>query len=774
MKLHKKMAVVLATAMILTSVPTQLFAYSESYVTKEVTVKKDGAVGFTKTTTGSALQVNVGTSYLRIDPQDGFDSFISLYLENAKWADWNDMVAGIKYPGQPVNAKGDVLDAEGNVLVAASSFEKELTLNINGAYDEDGPIVIVRYGDNELGVSTKKEDTGRVNVTEKFSLPIMAIATGGKATVSIDGEGTTIKSEKHVIATTPTNDSQCLALKIDEDSIPRFYDEGELAPIVLEELYIGALAGASEEDRTVTLTIDHTDFDFDRSMKNVKVQYSRGFDGSATLPVTFDKYDDQTISFVLPAEANTARGTIKITGIKVETNLRSSEAVETGDLKVDVDSEIIGNGTYKMATIAEFGGMLYVKDDKKVDLKAGQKTSIKVVLEETVKDSIREGRTIDFELNEGYFGAFDEDLYDKDKTKDETYQISKLVTVPSTMKIVDALVDKNDNFTGFTVEILSTEANDISKYEMTLPICAPVSIDGDIILTASGRALDQDAELVLAKVEKSVDIEAETIKIVAGKKDQKGGSLVIKETAKNKLNKGKVYIEIEDEDGLVFVDAPTITIEGDTNMKTSEAKVVKDKTKGTVAIEFEILRTSSKEAATITLSDFVLTASGIVPDGKISAIVYGPAIGDYGQVEVDNFIEVGELAAPEAEKNIVRFTIGQQTFMKNNEVKLMDASPFLTAKGRTMVPLRYVAEAFGVSPQEIIFYDGTATILFGNRTIQVKNNSNISILNGVAIPMDEKMQIINSRTYVPIGEIARLLGIQVEWDQATQSATFTK
>ena len=104
----------------------------------------------------------------------------------------------------------------------------------------------------------------------------------------------------------------------------------------------------------------------------------------------------------------------------------------------------------------------------------------------------------------------------------------------------------------------------------------------------------------------------------------------------------------------------------------------------------------------------------------------------------------------------------------------MDAAPFLTAKGRTMVPLRYVAEAFGVGPQQIIFYDGTATILFGTRTVQVKNNSNMAILNGVSIPMDEKMQIINSRTYVPIGEIARLLDIQVEWDQATQSATFTK
>lgn len=774
MKLQKKLAVVLTAAMMLSAAPTQVFAYSESYVTREVTVKKDGAIGFTKTTTGSALQVNVGTSYLRIDPQDGFDSFISLYLENAEWADWNDMVAGIKYPGQPVNAKGDVLDEDGEVLVAASSFEKELTLNINGEYDEDGPIVIIRYGADELGVTTKKEEAGRVNVTEKFSLPIMAIATGGKATVEIDGAGTTIKSEKHVIATTPTNDSQSLALKIDEDSIPRFYDEGELAPIVLEELYIGALAEAKEEDRTVTLTLDHTDFDFDRSMKSVKVQYSRGFDGTATLPVTFDKYDDQTISFVLPAEANTARGTLKITGIKVETNLRSSESIETGDLNVDVDSEIIGNATYKMATIAEFGGMLYIKDDKTVDLKAGEKTSIKVVLEETVKDSIREGRTIDFELNDGYFGEFDEDLYDKDKTKDETYQIAKLVTVPSTMKIVDALVDKNDNFTGFTVEVLSTEADDISKYELTLPVCAPVSIDGDIILTASGRALDQDAELVLAKVEKSVDVTVETAKIVSGKKDQKGGSIVLKETAKNKLNKGKVYIEIEDETGLVFVDAPTVTVEGDTNMKVSEAKIVKNKTKGTVAVEFEVLRTSSKEAATITISDFTITASGVVPDGKINAIVYGPAIGDYGQIDVENFIEVGELAVPEAEKNVVKFTIGQQNFVQNGEAKLMDAAPFLTAKGRTMVPLRYVAEAFGVGPQQIIFYDGTATILFGTRTIQVKNNSNMAILNGVSIPMDEKMQIINSRTYVPIGEIARLLDIQVEWDQATQSATFTK
>ena len=39
--------------------------------------------------------------------------------------------------------------------------------------------------------------------------------------------------------------------------------------------------------------------------------------------------------------------------------------------------------------------------------------------------------------------------------------------------------------------------------------------------------------------------------------------------------------------------------------------------------------------------------------------------------------------------------------------------------------------------------------------------------------MDEKVTIIDGRTYVPVGEMARLLDVEVEWSNETKTATFT-
>lgn len=34
--------------------------------------------------------------------------------------------------------------------------------------------------------------------------------------------------------------------------------------------------------------------------------------------------------------------------------------------------------------------------------------------------------------------------------------------------------------------------------------------------------------------------------------------------------------------------------------------------------------------------------------------------------------------------------------------------------------------------------------------------------------------VISQRTYVPVAEIANILGLKVEWNQGTQTAIFTK
>ena len=43
----------------------------------------------------------------------------------------------------------------------------------------------------------------------------------------------------------------------------------------------------------------------------------------------------------------------------------------------------------------------------------------------------------------------------------------------------------------------------------------------------------------------------------------------------------------------------------------------------------------------------------------------------------------------------IKMTLGQKTYLKNNASQPMDAACYIDKTGRTMVPVRYMSEAFG-------------------------------------------------------------------------------
>ena len=104
----------------------------------------------------------------------------------------------------------------------------------------------------------------------------------------------------------------------------------------------------------------------------------------------------------------------------------------------------------------------------------------------------------------------------------------------------------------------------------------------------------------------------------------------------------------------------------------------------------------------------------------------------------------------------------------------MDVAPYISAKNRVMIPLRFVSEAFGIAPQDIMFDQptGTVTMFMNDQVIQLVNGSAHVLVNGVKIPMEEQMTIKDDRAFLPMGELARILNIDVEWDNGTKTVTF--
>ena len=122
---------------------------------------------------------------------------------------------------------------------------------------------------------------------------------------------------------------------------------------------------------------------------------------------------------------------------------------------------------------------------------------------------------------------------------------------------------------------------------------------------------------------------------------------------------------------------------------------------------------------------------------------------------------------------VVSFTVSKNGYVKDGQYVATDTKPFVQAPGYIMVPVKSVAVALGIGEEQISYQGNTVTIQYGNKTIELLKNSNIAKLNGETKAISATAMIENGRMYVPVGEIAQLLGVDVKWDGATKTAIFT-
>ena len=118
---------------------------------------------------------------------------------------------------------------------------------------------------------------------------------------------------------------------------------------------------------------------------------------------------------------------------------------------------------------------------------------------------------------------------------------------------------------------------------------------------------------------------------------------------------------------------------------------------------------------------------------------------------------------------------GVKIFINGRLVEFNDSLgyPFIDAQaGRTMIPLRAVAEAFEatVNYDNGIVYvskqDQSANLSIGSNVINFTNKYN-QVSN---IMIDTKAIIINDRTYIPLRALFECFGMNVRWDESTKTA----
>lgn len=107
--------------------------------------------------------------------------------------------------------------------------------------------------------------------------------------------------------------------------------------------------------------------------------------------------------------------------------------------------------------------------------------------------------------------------------------------------------------------------------------------------------------------------------------------------------------------------------------------------------------------------------------------------------------------------------IGSPTVNLNNEFKTIEAAPFISKKGVTMVPLRFISEAFKADVAwDPVFK--SVTIALGGKTMRIQVGFLTADVNGKSFALQDAPVIVNGRTFVPLRFIAENFGAQVDWN----------
>ncbi|MBE6023256.1 MAG: copper amine oxidase N-terminal domain-containing protein [Cellulosilyticum sp.] len=549
--------------------------------------------------------------------------------------------------------------------------------------------------------------------------------------------------------------------------------------------------------------------------------------------------DQQVLLIQLPKwEDASAYGEVVLTGIHVQpqdktaatgdVNITLSEDLTkgTGETAKNIAStNLVASTTLKVATVADYGVTI---ESEPVNVKAGRSgivsdTRATFTLKEAVKDSLVDTRKIEFTLENGYiFGPADVDYSTTSYSttsyaqaakarfveliEDEVIKFEEKAGKDGDKKgfLTDSLsldIDANGYVIGFSglYDRLTNTSDD--KVKVTLPVATSVMAKGEIKVKAGNlftRSYEKDVECVIANIIEPIAVEIENAAIKVGLQEQAAGKVTIKETDKGMIEKGWMFLSAEDlQDGITFDAVPDIKVTSG-NMTIDHVQITRDNK----VVAFEVTKTST-EASTIEVSNIKFTADRTVPEANYDLQIWGDALTDENVLDVlstastnvlysnsyrnqytDMYVvpefitmttkNTQDIDASGLKAATATFVLGESKFTVNGEAVTMDSAVY-AKDGYTMVPVKYVAKAFGIEGNAIQ-YDkatSTATIIAGNKVISITAGKAAIVVNGTAIPMAVKAEVKDGRMCVPMAYIASALDVQKSWDATTKTATFT-
>ncbi|MDR1617361.1 MAG: copper amine oxidase N-terminal domain-containing protein [Syntrophomonadaceae bacterium] len=112
----------------------------------------------------------------------------------------------------------------------------------------------------------------------------------------------------------------------------------------------------------------------------------------------------------------------------------------------------------------------------------------------------------------------------------------------------------------------------------------------------------------------------------------------------------------------------------------------------------------------------------------------------------------------------LKVTMNKLQYTVNGSPAMFDVAPYLDTKAnRSMIPMRFIAEAFGA---KVVWDDATKTQIITLNGKTFKLTQNAALPDGMGTPV-----LVKDRFFVPLRYVSQELGARVDWDNATQTNT---
>ncbi|MCT4607150.1 MAG: copper amine oxidase N-terminal domain-containing protein [Marinisporobacter sp.] len=622
-------------------------------------------------------------------------------------------------------------------------------------------------------------ESGRSTGTARIDFPMYVEIDGkGEAKVTVDPLETTLSATTETFAMSSDGGT---VITVDDAKKVRRGDAETGAEMVFDETATNSVEG----DQKFELELPEG-FEWDKDATKID---TKAFGDTAKKTYKnegTEKEDKEVLVVEFTANKGTSRRSFTVKPV-----FDVTRDAEHGKVVVDVKERTGEVDDANNVLIAEyFGYTVELSVDKVEEFYAGRVdedyVTGEIKLEEKVANSIIRDRVIEFELPEGVQIQDGEkiNVLDKDGT-DFT------ITYHETG-------DVNEDTSKFEAEI-DTRANDGDEgaaITFELPLTVEADFTGDIELKVKGAGIEEQS-VVIAKALAPIEVEVEVADVKVGLQDQAAPDILIKETAAGTLQEDEyLTLKFDNDYEMEFEDAEIEIVSGDIKIDQDKSGVGEN-SDGDKTIDIYIDRDSDEEAAVIKVKGITMSLDRSVPEGPFDLKVTGKAIvqnggigdGDTNKTDYNdedftsNFtkVEFANVITKVSQDfhTTSKFVVGEATYtvLTNGEEveKTMDVAPFVNADGRTLLPVRYMANAVGLKDAQVVWNNDTRTVtLFGDKVVNIQIGATTLTVNGTVVNMDTAAVIKDGRTFLPVRYIAQALGFDVEWDGATKTVTIEK